>query len=383
MKKSILQYLLFHLLLLAYLDCTAQKLTELTENERLVVDYINARNSYDVDNLKILVAENYNEIDFEGNIILEDREQLIGNVLWGKELASHTKIIQFNSTDNKVVTKSTFSNYMDEVLERKPRTLLVTHTIENGKLLSEKIDTLSGYDEIERYNREKMAPFLRFCEEQQLISPDYRLDQPEYGKQFRAALDKYKALGLAVSQNSKKKIKEMNTEKDYPKALSSFDDFKNLVSEVEPYREKRLIDLDEFLKMSQDENVIILDTRSTFRYNRKHLKGAIHLSFTDFTQQALWELIPDPETKILIYCNNNFDGDPIDFASKISIPGENKNIESQILSNRKPMMLALNIPTFINLYGYGYRNIYELDELVNINDPRVKFEGTEVKNNKL
>lgn len=47
------------------------------------------------------------------------------------------------------------------------------------------------------------------------------------------------------------------------------------------------------------------------------------------------------------------------------------------------MMLALNIPTFINLYGYGYRNIYELDELVNINDPRVKFEGTEVKNNKL
>lgn len=171
MKKSILQYLLFHLLLLAYLDCTAQKLTELTENERLVVDYINARNSYDVDNLKILVAENYNEIDFEGNIILEDREQLIGNVLWGKELASHTKIIQFNSTDNKVVTKSTFSNYMDEVLERKPRTLLVTHTIENGKLLSEKIDTLSGYDEIERYNREKMAPFLRFCEEQQLIHP--------------------------------------------------------------------------------------------------------------------------------------------------------------------------------------------------------------------
>ena len=42
-------------------------------------------------------------------------------------------------------------------------------------------------------------------------------------------------------------------------------------------------------------------------------------------------------------------------------------------------MLALNIPTYINLYGYGYRNIYELDELVNINDKRIKFEGTEVK----
>ena len=150
------------------------------------------------------------------------------------------------------------------------------------------------------------------------------------------------------------------------------------VAEVESHRAERLISLETFLKMSQEENVVILDTRSDFRYNRKHLKGAIHLDFTDFTQTNLWELIPpDPNTRILIYCNNNFDGDQTDFASKISIP--QKNMETQILSNRKPIMLALNIPTYINLYGYGYRNIYELDELVNVNDPRIEFEGTEVK----
>lgn len=164
----------------------------------------------------------------------------------------------------------------------------------------------------------------------------------------------------------------------YPKSLASYDDFKNLVAEVEIYREERLIDLDAFLKMRQKENVIVLDTRSTFRYNRKHLKGAIHLSFPDFTQQALRELIPDTATKILIYCNNNFKGDQIDFASKMLVPEKRENTETQILSNRKPIMLALNIPTFINLYGYGYRNIYELDELVHINDPRIEFEGTEV-----
>jgi hypothetical protein len=79
----------------------------------------------------------------------------------------------------------------------------------------------------------------------------------------------------------------------------------------------------------------------------------------------------------LIYCNNNFDGDPIDFASKMAKP--KTNIETQILSNRKPIMLALNIPTHIDLYGYGYKNIYELDELVNVNDSRIQFEGTEVK----
>lgn len=163
----------------------------------------------------------------------------------------------------------------------------------------------------------------------------------------------------------------------FPKALVDYRDFKNLVTEVEKHRSERLIDLSTFLKMSKEVNTIILDTRSDFRYNRKHLKGAIHLSFTDFTQENLVRLIPDTNTKILIYCNNNFDGDQIDFASKISFP--KKDPETQILSNRKPIMLALNIPTYINLYGYGYREIYELDELVNINDVRIKFEGTEVK----
>lgn len=189
------------------------------------------------------------------------------------------------------------------------------------------------------------------------------------------------ALGaITMSQTLRKEDIEISPQKEYPKSLADYNDFKNLVLEIEPFRAERLINLDTFLEMSQKENTVILDTRSTFRYNRKHIKGSIHLSFTDFTQQALWDLIPDPNTQILIYCNNNFDGDQIDFASKISIPKDNSDIETQILSNRKSTMLALNIPTFINLYGYGYKNIYELDELVNINDPRITFEGTEVKN---
>lgn len=169
----------------------------------------------------------------------------------------------------------------------------------------------------------------------------------------------------------------MNEQRTYKKALVDYDDFKNLVQEVEQYRAERLISLDMFLRMSKEDNVVILDTRSDFRFNRKHVKGAIHLSFTDFTEDNLYKLIPDANTKILIYCNNNFDGDEIDFASKMARPKINR--ETQILSNRKPIMLALNIPTFINLYGYGYRNIYELDELVNIHDKRIEFEGTAVK----
>jgi len=51
-------------------------------------------------------------------------------------------------------------------------------------------------------------------------------------------------------------------------------------------------------------------------------------------------------------------------------------ITAQFNSQEKPLMMALNIPTYINLYGYGYHNVYELNELVDINDPRISFEGS-------
>ncbi len=167
---------------------------------------------------------------------------------------------------------------------------------------------------------------------------------------------------------------------DYPKAKVSFDDFKNIVAEVEAHRASRLIDLDTFLKMSREPGVIILDTRSTFRYERIHLKGAKHLSFPEFTQRNLANVIPSFETTILIYCNNNFEGNETDFALKVADLSQIRNdgITRQIAIQEKPLMLALNIPTYINLFGYGYRNVYELDELVRINDPRITFEGSTV-----
>lgn len=165
---------------------------------------------------------------------------------------------------------------------------------------------------------------------------------------------------------------------DYPKAKVSFSDFKNLVAEVEAHRASHLIDLNTFLKMSKEPGVIVLDSRSAFRYERVHVKGAKHLAFTDFTQDNLAKTIPSPDTKVLIYCNNNFDGNQVDFASKVAeprpLPGN--PIASQIAAQSRPIMMALNIPTYINLYGYGYRNVYELDELVDVTDRRIAFEGS-------
>ena len=176
-------------------------------------------------------------------------------------------------------------------------------------------------------------------------------------------------------------IPGMAQNKNYPKAKASFSDYKELVTKVETHRASRLIDPNTFLKMSQESGVIILDSRSAFRFERIHLKGAKHLSFTDFTQDNLGKVLPSFETKILIYCNNNFDGNQTDFATKIAIPRPRPSsaLTTQFASQAKPIMMALNIPTYINLYGYGYHNVYELNEFVKVNDPRISFEGTIVE----
>jgi hypothetical protein len=166
----------------------------------------------------------------------------------------------------------------------------------------------------------------------------------------------------------------------YKKALVDFDAFENLSKIVKEHRKDRLVNADEFLQMSKEKNTVILDTRSKKMYDGKHIKGAIHLDFTDFTADNLYSLIPNNTTRILIYCNNNFEQEPIYFVTKsvpIKIRFNNQNLDS--LANKNQLTLALNIPTFINLYGYGYKNVYELNELVNTGiDKRIVFEGESV-----
>ncbi|EZH74416.1 hypothetical protein ATO12_11645 [Aquimarina atlantica] len=144
------------------------------------------------------------------------------------------------------------------------------------------------------------------------------------------------------------------------KSNVDYDSFLEISEEILAYRKERLIPLETFLQYMTDENTILLDTRSESAYKQKHLKGATHINFSDFTAGKLAKKIPSKKTRILIYCNNNINGDSINFASK-----------------KAP--LALNIPTFINLYGYGYKNVYELSSLVPIKDQRLQFDGTFTK----
>ena len=139
-----------------------------------------------------------------------------------------------------------------------------------------------------------------------------------------------------------------------------YKEFRDLVIATEETRSEHRVSEAEFLRMAAKKGTIILDTRSKAKFDKIHVKGAVHLNFSDFTEASLAKLIPDKKTRILIYCNNNFDG------------------ETNYLT-RKARPLALNIPTFLNLHGYGYKNVFELKPLLDIKATKIPFEGTAVK----
>ncbi|MGV6861678.1 MAG: rhodanese-like domain-containing protein [Putridiphycobacter sp.] len=171
-----------------------------------------------------------------------------------------------------------------------------------------------------------------------------------------------------------------NNTKPYKKAFVDYDVFEKLTAEAKVHRTTRLIDFKTFNQYAKEENTIVLDTRSKRMYDKMHIKDAIHINFSDFTQDYLAEMIPDLNTRILIYCNNNFEQEPVfiePFPTKMAAP---ISLESSISNNQEAnYTMALNIPTYINLYGYHYRNVYELDELISSKHPGLELEGTDVQ----
>src|SRR5262245_9926820 len=138
------------------------------------------------------------------------------------------------------------------------------------------------------------------------------------------------------------------------------DGYLKVAREAAEHRATHRVTEDDFIKMSQESGTIVLDARSKAKFDLLHIKGAINLSFPDITVESLKQTIPDKNTRILIYCNNNF-----------------KNAEAPFPT--KAPAAALNISTFITLYQYGYRNIYELAPQVDPKESKLKFESWAVK----
>ena len=129
---------------------------------------------------------------------------------------------------------------------------------------------------------------------------------------------------------------------------------------VSKLREERRVSEQDFIEMSREPDTIVFDARSDAKYRLLHVKGAKHLSLPDVTAAELAKLMPSKTTRILIYCNNNFQNEPEAFPTK-------------------EVRASLNLYTFNTLYSYGYTNVYELGPLIDVKTSKITFEGTKLE----
>jgi len=102
-------------------------------------------------------------------------------------------------------------------------------------------------------------------------------------------------------------------------------------------RERHRVSEAEFVRMAREPGTIVLDARSREKYD-----------------ELLAALLPDKDVRILIYCNNNFRGAEGPFPKKLA-------------------SASLNLSTFVALYDYGYRNVWELGPLIDVAATAIPF----------
>jgi hypothetical protein len=122
------------------------------------------------------------------------------------------------------------------------------------------------------------------------------------------------------------------------------------------HRSTHRISEEEFLRFAREPGTIVLDARSREKFELLHVEGAINLPLPEVDPESLARLLPDKNSRILIYCNNNFNGDPMAMM-------------------RKKASVSLNLLTFTTLYEYGYRNVYELAPLIGVTETSLPLVG--------
>ncbi|MGH1457044.1 MAG: rhodanese-like domain-containing protein [Alphaproteobacteria bacterium] len=99
--------------------------------------------------------------------------------------------------------------------------------------------------------------------------------------------------------------------------------------------QKYNVNYDRFMEWYEDKDTIILDLRRRDIYERSHIKGAIHFG-ADIDEKKLAEIVPNKETRIIVYCSNS------------------------LMATRMISLTHTSLPQF---HALGYENTYMLDEL--------------------
>ncbi len=158
-------------------------------------------------------------------------------------------------------------------------------------------------------------------------------------------------------------ITVLQTQAVEPNPHVDFQGFMNDALIVQKQHASRRVSEQQFITMQAEPGTIVLDARSADKYLMRHVIGAVNLPFTDFTQESLAKILPNKNTRVLIYCNNNFSGD------EQALPGKTANA-------------ALNISTLVALRSYGYTNVFELGEYLDVKSTKLPFAGSSLPINK-
>jgi Rhodanese-like domain len=141
-----------------------------------------------------------------------------------------------------------------------------------------------------------------------------------------------------------------------PNEMIDYPTFKRVVNEVEAERKSKRLSEHDFLVAMNEPNVVLLDVRNPAAFQELRIRGAVNLPLTNFTVESLERVIPTNDTKVLLYCNNNFRG-----------------LRGQLQTKIAP--LALNLLAYTSLKAHGYTNVYELGPIVNLPSTVLPLEG--------
>ena len=107
------------------------------------------------------------------------------------------------------------------------------------------------------------------------------------------------------------------TAADIPNRLIDYGKFETQVSRVGERRDRHRVTEADFIRMAAERGTVILDARSAEKFALLHVQGARNLSLPDITADELEKVIPSKDTRVLIYCNNNFLNEPLAFPPKL------------------------------------------------------------------
>lgn len=124
----------------------------------------------------------------------------------------------------------------------------------------------------------------------------------------------------------------------------SFDQYKNGIQKIDWKAHE--ISFEQFKKESQTSGAVILDLRSEAEYKEGHFKGA-RLMGADIKEEKLKQLVPNKQSKIIVYCSNTF------------FPSRRISLNNVCL----PQIIALGYPNVFVIEEIWHKDFDEISKL--------------------